>query len=97
MTATLRETPLSFRECRSYRHPWSASTVDYDKRADEYTETLVCPRCTAERVSILDGEGYTLTSKIKYPTGYLLQGAGRVAPEHRAALRLESVRRRLRR
>ena len=84
--------PAEFIECRQYNHAWTGHTVETGR--DRYTVTLRCLRCKSYAREILSRDGSREGKRsIQYVEGYLAVGMGRMTPQVRAAVRLESVHR----
>lgn len=79
--------------CRELGHTWKPRTARYIKNQRVYERTLVCSRCTTERLQLLDGSGHVVSSQYRHPDGYLHKGLGRISGEGRDVLRLESLQR----
>ena len=90
----LQEYDRDFQECRSCGHQWSPDTAQW--LADGTVERiLLCIRCLATRVQILDRHGYVIRGRYSYEKGYRLSGFGRMNAEARALIRWETTRRML--
>jgi hypothetical protein len=82
--------------CRDARHSWEPLTVDHDRSANVYSIVERCERgCGTCRTRWLNGStGDLLTgAAYTYEPGFIAKGAGPFDAEHRAAARLERVRR----
>lgn len=79
-------------ECRSeFQHQWRRLTVAH--RPGVYTIRQRCVRCRNERERDINEQGYVLSKwRRTYRPGYLLAGLGRLDENHRATLRIESLR-----
>jgi len=78
-----------FLECRDLMHPWVPHRARRVGRA--YERTLFCPRCTAEKDQQIDSQGTIVSSRIRYPEGYVMKGVGHLRSDARAELRLASI------
>ena len=72
------------RLCRDLMHAWQPSTALRVGR--EYVRELRCVRCGTVKAQVLNLDGYILSSKYHYPSGYV-NPEGRVTKEVRAELR----------
>jgi hypothetical protein len=84
-------------ECRRRRqHRWEPYTAEWDRAERLYVEVEECSRCTSKRSTYVSEEGYQVDRwAYDYVRGYLV--AGGLPDDARAALRLETLRRRTRR
>jgi hypothetical protein len=79
-------------ECRAdTQHQWRRLTVAH--RPGFFTIRQRCARCRNERERDINEQGYVLTKwRRTYRPGYLLSGVGRLDEDHRATLRIASLR-----
>ncbi len=80
-------------ECRAgFQHQWRRLTVAH--RPGVFTIRERCARCRAvERERDINERGYVVSKwRRSYRPGYLLEGLGRLDEDHRATLRIASLR-----
>jgi hypothetical protein len=79
-------------ECRAeFQHQWRRLTVAH--RPGFFTIRQRCTRCRNERERDINERGYVVSKwRRTYRPGYLLAGLGRLDEDHRATLRLASLR-----
>jgi len=83
----------AFLFCREMSHTWQPHTASRYPDGG-FRRTLLCPRCTTQRVQSLDRFGMIVSSHYDYPDGYLSAGLGHLAGQDRGLLRLASMSRR---
>lgn len=77
--------------CRRYGHSWHPRSAT--KLKHWYEATVYCTRCTAERVEVISLNGEVLRRSMRYPTGYLAVGIGRIIGDSKNYLRIEAIER----
>ena len=79
-------------ECRAeFQHQWRRLTVAH--RPGFFTIRQRCTRCRNERERDINERGYVVSKwRRTYRPGYLLAGLGRLDEDHRATLRIASLR-----
>ena len=79
--------------CRDIQHSWAPYTArKTNTRPLRYVRVLRCTRCSAKKEQVLDGQGFILRTRMRYPAGYLRPpGNGRLTREDRARLRIRNV------
>jgi hypothetical protein len=82
-----------FLYCRRYGHNWTPRTAI--KRKWWYEATVVCARCTAERIEVINMRGEIVKKYMRYPQGYLAINIGRIMGESKNKLRLVALGRHL--
>lgn len=94
IAAAIAAIPDKALDCRRRRqHRWGPHSARFDRRENRWSETEECERCETLRTSHISADGYQLDAwTYRYPDGYLV--AGGLPDDARAALRLESLRRR---
>lgn len=75
--------------CRDLQHSWTPYTAS--RTADGYLRHLLCTRCIATKEQYLDRQGYIVRSSMKYNSGYLRIGEGRLTRDERAELRVRNL------
>lgn len=76
-------------QCRDYGHLWRPRNARKIGRI--YEQTLVCERCTTERVRHLSARGELLDAHYSYAAGYTMKGLGRLTGADRDQIRLASI------
>ena len=74
--------------CRDYGHTWTHYTVK--SHSSGYEQALLCTRCEAQRVRLLDLRGRVVSNYYRYPDGYRVEGLGYMSVEDKAQVRLAS-------
>jgi hypothetical protein len=93
VTEWAHELRVSQLTCRDYGHAWRPLTARYAEEGS-IVRTQRCTRCRTEREQTLSLSGMVLGGHYAYPEGYLApRGIGRLTADHRAVLRVESIRR----
>jgi len=86
--------PEGFLSCRDTGHTWAPREAAW--LADGTIErVLACSQCDAQRVQVLDANGYLVGSRYLYSEGYSLVGIGRLDTGDRALLRKTHLMRQL--
>lgn len=75
--------------CRDLQHSWSPYTAR--REGDGFLRTLICTRCKSEKYQRLDRDGYIVSTRMSYPTGYLRRDEGRLTSSDRAELRIRNL------
>ena len=78
--------------CRDLQHSWAPYIARKEStRPLRYIRVLTCTRCSAKKEQVLDGQGFILKTRMRYPSGYLRPGRGRMTRADRARLRIRNV------
>lgn len=77
--------------CRDLQHSWSPYGASRLSGGKGFSRTLRCDRCGSFKDQILDSSGFILRTIMKYPTGYLRPGEGRLTRRDRAELRIRNL------
>lgn len=77
--------------CRDLGHSWGPHTAAKVKGGFE--RTLRCRICNCLRYEFIDTGGTVMARQYTHDKGYLMAGLGRMTPDQRAGLRVESVNR----
>lgn len=80
--------------CRAFQHAWMPTTVDKINRGAVLVQGLRCQRCKAVKSFAIHRRTGTIvenSTRMKYPPGYLLKGAGRRTAEQNGLIRLRVV------
>lgn len=90
------ELPEEFLLCREMGHRWLPyqAAVNADQT---YHRALRCPRCKTRKEQEISARGVILSTQYRHPEGYLHAGMGRIAGDGRGLLRLESIKRTIKR
>jgi hypothetical protein len=83
--------PDEYLACRAgLGHSWEPESAAWLQNGT-IERVLVCKRCTAKRVQILDADGYIVGGHYTYADGYTIKGVGPLDTADRAALRRTHV------
>lgn len=77
----------TFQHCRMFGHVWYPTVARKLPKVRGVEQHMVCRRCKATKVFVLDKTGSQVRSAYKYQDGYALKGAK--AHEVRADMRRE--------
>ncbi len=91
-TLMARLAHVEYAECMRLGHGWQ-DKGDTDNDIGGWDEHSLCPRCTTERVRIMDRRGYVTGRKYIRPGDYGVKGLGVWDADMRAALRTVAHRR----
>ena len=84
--------PDSYLLCRDMGHLWRPFRAWWSDQDREYKRVLRCGRCKTERHQAISAAGIVNENHYVYAEGYVAPaGTGRMDPEGRGTLRLESV------
>lgn len=87
----LDDLPDRFVGCRELRHQWQYFRAAREENGTYY-RVLRCRNCRAEREQTLDSRGFPVSTRLKYPDGYLApKGFGRLDADDLAQLRLHAI------
>jgi len=82
--------PDDFIACRDSGHRWKP--VEAAWLQDGHIERILeCDRCDAQRIQILDKNGYVVAGTYHYSDGYTMTGVGRLDTDGRAIIRRTAV------
>jgi hypothetical protein len=80
--------PTAYADCWDMGHQWKRGHSEPNNLGG-FDRSFLCPRCTLEKVQIIDHRGYLVGTRYRNrPEGYSLTGAGYITQDIRAALRL---------
>lgn len=77
--------------CRDLQHSWTPRTASRLPKRSGFIRELGCIRCGSLKEQVLDRDGYIVSTRMKYPEGYLRPGEGRLTRDDRAGLRLGNL------
>ena len=73
-------------------HAWQSYTAHYDKKLRVYVRVLLCARCETHRIQNIAPTGQVISSRYRYPEGYLFKDGRTITKEEIRLLGLGGTR-----